>query len=72
MFYIFLPIILSKGLTVLSEDTKAKFITENNNDFLEETSLIKTFKANDEFLRPNMLASTYYDYPTMKMLMFSQ
>ena len=59
---LFLPIILTKGFTVLSEDTKQKFISENNGDFLEETSLIKTFKANDEFLRPNMLATTNYDY----------
>ena len=59
---LFLPIILTKGYTVLSEDTKQKFISEKNKDFLEETSLIKTFKANDEFLRPNMLATVDYDY----------
>ena len=59
---LFLPIILTKGFTVLSEDTKQKFISEKNGDFLEETSLIKIFNTNDEFLRPNMLATTNYDY----------
>ena len=59
---LFLPIILTKGFTVLSEDNKQKFISEKNSDFLEETSLIKILKANDEFLRPSMLAITDYDY----------
>jgi len=59
---IFLPISLDKGLTVLSEDTKQKYISENNYDFLEETSLIKILKTNDIFLRPLMLAYSNYDY----------
>jgi hypothetical protein len=59
---LFLPISLNKGLTVISEDTNKKFISENNQDFLEETSLIKILKSNDAFLRPNMLAHSKYDY----------
>ena len=59
---IFLPIVLNKGLVVLSEDKTQKFISENNRDFLEETSLIKILKANDAFLRPSMLAYSNYDY----------
>ena len=59
---IFLPISLNKGLTVLSEDKNQKFYSENNRDFLDETSLIKILKANDEFLRPSMLAYSNYDY----------
>ena len=58
---LYLPISLDKGLTVLTEDKNKKFISENNHDFLEETSLIKEFKSNDEFLRPNMNAFTQYD-----------
>ncbi len=59
---LFLPIQLNKGMTVLSEDKKEKFISENNQDFLEETSLIKILKSNDAFLRPSMLAYSNYDY----------
>ena len=59
---LFLPIQLNKGITVLSEDTNQKFISENNQDFLEETSLIKILKSNDAFFRPSMLAYSNYDY----------
>lgn len=59
---IFLPISLDKGLIVLSEDKNQKFYSENNHDFLDETSLIKVLKANDGFLRPSMLAYSKYDY----------
>jgi len=59
---IFLPITLHQGLKVLEEDQDKKYISENNGDFLEETSLIKTIQANDEFIRPPMLMSYEYDY----------
>uniref|UniRef100_A0A6C0AZU2 JmjC domain-containing protein n=1 Tax=viral metagenome TaxID=1070528 RepID=A0A6C0AZU2_9ZZZZ len=59
---LFLPVTLKDGLKVLEEDEQSKFISENNHDFLEETSLIKNIKANDEFLRPNMMSSNYYDF----------
>ena len=59
---LFLPVPLKKGLTVLSEDKNEKYISENNRDFLEETSLIKILKANDGFLRPTMMAYSNYDY----------
>ena len=58
---LYLPITLENGVNVLVQDKKNKFISENNNDFLEETSLIKSFKTNDEFFRPNMLAKQDYD-----------
>ena len=58
---LYLPITLEKGLNVLKHDTVEKFISENNQEFLEETSLIKSFKTNDEFFRPSMLAKHNYD-----------
>ena len=64
---LYLPIALEKGITVLREDKGKKFISENNEDFLQETSLIKEIKSNDELLRPNMLAMSTYD-----MIMGSQ
>lgn len=58
---LYLPITLEKGINVLNNDNNKKFISENNQEFLEETSLIKSFKTNDEFFRPNMLARQKYD-----------
>ena len=58
---LYLPITLEKGTHVLNQDKNKKFISENNEEFLEETSLIKSFKTNDEFFRPNMLAKQKYD-----------
>jgi len=57
----FLPISFDKGITVLTEDKLGKFISENNSDLLEETSLIKTIQQNDEYFRPNLLSSYNYD-----------
>ena len=59
---LFLPIIIKKGLKVLQEDKNQQFISEKNQDFLQETSLIKVLKTNDAFLRPAMLMYSNYDY----------
>ena len=59
---LFLPVVIKKGLTVLQHDKSNQFISENNQDFLQETSLLKILKSNDAFLRPNMLAYSNYDY----------
>ena len=58
----FLPLTLKNGIKVLEEDLNSKYISENNGDFLEETSLIKVIQSNDEFLRPHMILSYDYDY----------
>ena len=59
---LFLPIAITKSLKVLQQDKGNQFISENNQDFLQETSLKKTLKANDAFLRPPMLVHSNYDY----------
>ena len=59
---ILLPITLNNGIKVIEEDENRKFISENNSDFLEETSLIKTLQSNDEFIRPDLMSSYTYDY----------
>ena len=59
---LFLPVIFKKGIEVIQEDTNNRFVIEHNQDFLQETSLIKILKANDAFLRPAMLMYSYYDY----------
>lgn len=58
---IYLPISLSNGIKVLSEDDSNKYISEKNMDFLQETSLIKILQSNDSFLRPYMMSSFEYD-----------
>lgn len=58
---LFLPITLKNGIKVLEEDENGKFISENNGDFLEETSLIKSLQTSDEFIRPQMMSSYIYD-----------
>jgi hypothetical protein len=59
---LFLPVIIKKGLAVLQHDNNNQFISENNQDFLQETSLLKVLKANDAFLRPSMMVYSKYDY----------
>jgi len=59
---ILLPIVLKKGIKVIEDDTTRKFISENNGDFLEETTLVKTLHSTDKFIRPHMMSSYKYDY----------
>ena len=41
---IYLPITYKNGINAIEEDKNSKYIVENNNDFLEETGLIKCLK----------------------------
>jgi hypothetical protein len=59
---LYLPVIFNKALLVVKEDNTSNYFSENNEDFLKETSLIKTLKTNDLFLRPPSLMSSQYDY----------
>ena len=58
---IYLPFLLKEALKVFQGDDKAKYITENNTEFLEETTAIKNFRYNDSFLRPPMVSKCVYD-----------
>lgn len=58
---LFLPIKSENALLLLVNDKEEKYISENNSELLEESSLIKVFESNDIFLRPNLLMSKYYD-----------
>jgi hypothetical protein len=58
---IYLPFLLKEALKVFQGDDKAKYITENNSEFLEETTAIKNFRYNDSFLRPPMVSKCVYD-----------
>ena len=49
------------AMKVLQEDDQCKYMIENNEDFLEETGLIKSFRYNDSFIRPHLMSRAYYD-----------
>lgn len=59
---LYLPINFNKALVVVKRDKTSNYFSENNEDFLKETSLIKNLKTNDLFLRPFSLMSSQYDY----------
>ena len=62
---LYLPLTLNTALDIFRKDSDSRFISENNHEFLEETSIIKTFRYNDNFLRPFSVSNCSYD------LMFS-
>ena len=59
---LYLPFLLKEALKVFQDDNNAKYITENNGDFLEETAAVKNFRYNDSFLRPPMISKCTYDF----------
>lgn len=61
---IFLPLLMKDASTLIREDKNGEYISENNTDFLNETSMNKVISENDLFLRPNMLSTIEYDYLT--------
>jgi hypothetical protein len=59
---LYVPLAFSNALRVVQEDTENKYLIENNSDFLEETGIIKSYRYNDVFLRPYMVAQCNYDF----------
>lgn len=57
-----LPMTFNACVNLINEDKDSKVLSEKNQNFLEETSLIKTLKYNDMFLRPYMVCNCYYDF----------
>jgi hypothetical protein len=62
---LYLPLTLNTAMEIFRKDKNERFVSENNGDFLEETSIIKSFRYNDNFLRPYSVSNCTYD------LMFS-
>tara|TARA_B100000424_G_C22910758_1_gene484511 strand:- start:174 stop:1067 length:894 start_codon:yes stop_codon:yes gene_type:complete len=56
-----LPINLVSACELFNKDLSSNYISEYNNNFLEETTLIKTFKSYDAFLRPINITNSFYD-----------
>jgi hypothetical protein len=59
---IFLPLSLNDANKLMIEDKDGQYISENNNDFLIETTINKNISLNDLFFRPYMLSNIDYDY----------
>jgi hypothetical protein len=57
------PILLPLGSShsLMKSDTHSKYITENNEDFIEETGMTESFEMNGEYMKPSMTAQTKYD-----------
>ena len=51
----YLPMKFLTAIELFDKDISANYISQNNKDFLEETSLIKEFHINDMFI---MLSSS--------------
>jgi hypothetical protein len=60
----YIPLTLNAGIQLFHNDREKKYISERNQDFLEETGLIKSFRYNDAFLRPYMVSKCEYDIMT--------
>lgn len=61
---LYVPLAFGAAKTAIEQDKQSKLLIENNNDFLEETGLIKNIRYNDVFLRPAMVSNCYYDWIT--------
>jgi hypothetical protein len=57
----YLPLSLKELKVLFENDKEKKYISEKNEEFLEETSLIKNFQNNDLFLRPEFVSTCNYD-----------
>ena len=61
---LYIPLSFSSGLSAVNEDKSSKYLIENNDDFLEETGMVKLFRYNDSFIRPYMVCNCMYDFTT--------
>jgi hypothetical protein len=59
---LYLPLTLNTAMDIFRKDTDERFISENNGEFLEETSIMKNLRYNDNFLRPYSVSNCYYDF----------
>ena len=58
---LYLPLTLNTAMDIFRKDKEERFISENNGEFLEETSIVKNYRYNDNFLRPYSVSNCYYD-----------
>jgi hypothetical protein len=57
--YVVLP--YSSGSNLMKTDAKSAYFSENNDDFVEESGLLRIFESNNDFLKPGLIVQTKYD-----------
>jgi len=58
---LYLPLTLHSAIELFNKDTKSTYFTEKNQEFLEETGKVKSYKYHDEFIRPYLVSNCIYD-----------
>lgn len=58
--YLYLPYKSANSLFI--SDTKGKYFSEKNSDFIEETTLTSSFEENNLFLKPAFTVNSKYDF----------
>lgn len=60
------PVVISleSGLKLIENDENKHFLSENNDEFLEESGLLKQLSILDDFLKPTFNITTNYDIIT--------
>jgi hypothetical protein len=58
---IYIPLPLHSAKKLFDEDKAETYFSENNNEFLQETGVVKHMQYNDEFIRPPMVSNCNYD-----------
>jgi len=58
---LYIPLTVNITNQLFAQDKQSCYFTENNQDFLNETTLVKSLQNNDSFLRPYMVANCNYD-----------
>jgi hypothetical protein len=61
---LYMPLPLHAANKLFAEDKQATYISERNDEFLNETGVDKHFRYNDAFLRPHMVSNCNYDILT--------
>jgi len=58
---IYIPMQSHSAFKLFDEDKTGSYITEKNQEFLQETGMLKLFQSNDEFIRPGLVSNCIYD-----------
>lgn len=58
----YLPLNINISSNLFNKSNSENYFTEKNNDFLDETGVIKTLQQNDTLFRPSLLSDTNYDF----------
>uniref|UniRef100_A0A6C0AXD4 Cupin-like domain-containing protein n=1 Tax=viral metagenome TaxID=1070528 RepID=A0A6C0AXD4_9ZZZZ len=58
---LYYPLKWRNAKELIRKDKEQKYICERNQEFLEETEIVKDFQRNDGFLRPSMVSNCKYD-----------